>query len=74
VNRHAIIKNVFPLVFCTGLFPAEVLFVATPFTDVNSFTGEIEGPRAIGQATSTPSVSPAKPTISDDDRHCAGLL
>ena len=41
---HPISKSVLPLIFCTRLFSGEVVFVATPFTDVNSFTAEIEGP------------------------------
>jgi sugar lactone lactonase YvrE len=44
MNRHPIVKYVLPLFFCARLFSNEVLFVATPFTDVNSFTAEIEGP------------------------------
>jgi gluconolactonase len=53
----------FPLIVCTRLFSAEVLFVATPFTDSGSFTHEIEGP-ACDRAGAVYAVSFArKPTI-----------
>jgi gluconolactonase len=44
VNRYPIINSVLPLLFCATLFSADVLFVATPFTDIHSFTPQIEGP------------------------------
>ena len=56
-------KCILPLLFCARLFAAEVLFVAAPFTDVNSFTAEIEGP-ACDRAGNVYAVSFArKPTI-----------
>ena len=63
MNRHSIVKYVLPLIFCARLFSDEVLFVATPLTDVNSFTAEIEGP-ACDRAGNIYAVSFArKPTI-----------
>jgi len=63
VNRHAIVKSALALILCANLFPAEVLFVATPFTEVNSFTAQIEGP-ACDRAGNVYAVSFArKPTI-----------
>jgi len=63
VRRHPLVKTVLPLIFCTRIFSAEVPFVATPFTDINSFTAEIEGP-ACDRAGNVYAVSFArKPTI-----------
>ena len=63
MNRHPIVNRVLPLLLCARLFAAEVLFVATPFTDAHSFTSQIEGP-ASDRAGNVYAVSFArKPTI-----------
>jgi gluconolactonase len=56
-------RYLLPLLFCVGLFSAEDLYVATPFTDVRSFTAQIEGP-ACDKAGNVFAVSFARtPTI-----------
>ena len=63
VKHYPIVQSLLPLLVCTRLFSAEVLFVATPFTDAGSFTAQIEGP-ACDKAGNVYAVSFArKPTI-----------